>query len=104
MADEKKVELDAKTQDPQYLYHLTQKYMLDYVENRGTTKDQKWFYELVLASKKTVKRGESEFDVLDTTKVRKEFAKRFFPDLGKRDKKKESYFDIIAKRLEKLGK
>ena len=56
MADEKKkIELDAKTQDPTFMYHLTQKYMKDYVMSRGTKEDQIWYCKLVLANKKKVK-------------------------------------------------
>ena len=96
---EKKAELDAKTQDPQYMYQLTQNYMLDYVQARGTKKDQIWYYKLVLGSKKPVKRGEKEFEVLDIQAVRKAFASKFFPDLGKARPKKVSYFDKIEALL-----
>lgn len=101
MADKKK-ELDAKTEDPKYLYHLTQKYMTDYVDARGTIDDQIWWYELVLQSKKQVTRGDSEFTVLDLSKVRKAFAERFFSNLGKKESKKPSIFDIAEKRLAEL--
>ena len=105
MADEKKkIELDAKTQDPKFMYHLTQKYMKDYVQVRGTKEDQIWYYKLVLANKKKVKRGKAEFDVLDLTKVRKAFAKRFFEELGKKGPKKPTYFDEIEKLLKELEK
>lgn len=105
MASEKHVELDAKTQDPKYLYHLTQKYMLDYVNARGTNEDVIWYCELVLKNKKKVKRGDKEFEVLDLTPVRKAFVERFFDDnFGKANKKKDSYFDIVAKRLAELKK
>ena len=102
MAEKKEVvELNAAKEDPKFLYHLTQKYMLDYVQKRGTVADQKWYYKLVLANKKKVERGGKTFDVLDQTKVRKEFAKKFFPDLLKKAKK-DSYFDKIEALLKGL--
>lgn len=97
MAEKK--ELDAKTQDPQYKNQLTQNYMLDYVLARGTKKDQIWYYKLVLDSKKPIKRGDKEFVVLDVQSVRKAFAEKFFPDLGKAKPKKVNYFDKIEALL-----
>ena len=102
MAEEKKVELDAKTQDPQFKYHLTQKYMLEYVEARGTVEDRIWYYKLVLDSKKAVTRGGKTFDTLDLAKVRDAFADRFFKGLGQKKSKKPSYFEDIEKRLKEL--
>lgn len=107
MADKKKtekVELDAAKENPKFLYHLTQKYMKDYVQKKGTVEDQIWYYKLVLASKKQVTRGDATFDVLDLTKVRKEFVSRFFPGLGERKANKPSYFDEIEKLLKELEK
>ncbi len=104
MSDEKKVELNAAKEDPTFLYHLTQQYMKDYVQKRGTKEDQIWYYKLVLANRKQVKRGEATFDVLDLTKVRKAFAERFFPGLGQKGTKKPTYFDEIEKLLKELEK
>lgn len=107
MAD-KKIELDPKTQDPKFMYHLTQEYMKGYVQAKASKADQIWFYKLVLSEegKKQVTRGGKTFDVLDQTYVRNAFAKKFFPELleNKKKKGKPSYFDEIAALLADLEK
>lgn len=102
---EKKVELDPKTQDPKFLYHLTQPYMMEYVKAKCNDADKEWFAKLILANKKTVKRGDSSFTALDQTKVRKEFAKKFFPELLNTKKKaRPSIFDEAEALLASLKK
>ena len=89
----KKEELDVQ-QNPQFLYQLTQNYMLGYVKARGTKEDRVWYAKLGLANQKKVTRAGKDFEVLDIQKVREEFVKRFFPNLLERKKngaKKPTY-------------
>ena len=98
----KKEEIDVN-QNPKFLYHLTQKYMLDYVKTRGKKEDRIWYAKLGLSSQKKVTRAGRTFDVLDVQKVREEFAKRFFPNLLDRKNsgtKKATYVDELKKLLE----
>ena len=105
MATENIKELDAATEDPKFMYHLTQTYMKEYVQKRCSKEDQIWFYKLVLGSKKEVTRGGKTFEVLDQTKVRQAFAEKFFSNLlDKKSKSKPSYFDEIAALLADLEK
>lgn len=98
MADKKKVvELDPTKDVPQYLYQITQEFMLGYIKQKKiSNEDRKWFKELCLENKKEVTRGNSTFTVLDISPVRKGFAEKFFSDIefGKKPKK-PSFFDEL---------
>ena len=99
---EKKKELDPKTETPKYLYQLTQKFMLGYIQQDSVPKAKKReFAKMCLANKKEVTRGKTTFTVLDATPVRKWFAGEFFPDLLKKKKTKTepSFFDQIKELL-----
>ena len=103
MAEEKKKELDPATEKPEFLYQLTQNFMLGYIKQESIPKkDKKWFVDLCKANKKEVTRGKATFEVLDISPVRKEFAKKYFPDLAEKKKagKKKSFFDELDELLD----
>ena len=101
MADKKK-ELDPKTETPEFLYQLTQKFMLGYIQQPSIPKEkQQEFARLCLDNKKEITRGKASFTVLDPAPVRKWFAGEFFPELLKKKKTKSepSFFDQIEALL-----
>ena len=101
MADKKK-ELNPLTDTPEFLYQLTQDFMLGYMKQDKISKaDKKWFVSLCKDNKKKIKRGDAEFEVLDASPVRKEFAKKYFPNLIEKKKsgKKKSFFDELEELI-----
>ncbi len=98
----KKEELSI-SENPKYLYQLTQKYMLGYVKERGTKEDRIWYAKLGIENQIPITRAGKTFDVLDIKTVREKFADRFFDyllDNSKKNTKKESYVDQLKKLLE----
>ncbi len=98
----KKEELSVK-ENPKYLYQLTQKYMLDYVRERGTKEDRIWYAKLGIDNQVSVTRAGKTFDVLDVKTVREKFAERFFNyllDKNNKNTKKPSYVEQLKQLLE----
>lgn len=91
------------TEQPKYLYQLTQDFMLAYIENMASPDDQIWFSDLVEASQKTVTRGNKTFTATDTQKVRDAFARKFFKYLveKKSNNHKPSYVDKVRELRKK---
>lgn len=83
MAKTKKDKLDAKRGDkPDKIVRITKDYMRDYILYQANTDENKAFY-LQLCKKYTVSKmkDEKEYKDIDVSKVRKEFVKKFFPEL-----------------------
>ena len=91
--------VDLKANPPKAIPNLTQDAMLYYIENYGTNEDIDWYVELCIESKTEKKNNKGELvEGLDISKVRKEFAKRFFPSLLEEKKAKskpQSYMDKV---------
>lgn len=97
--------IDLKANPPKAIPSLTKDAMLHYIKTYGTKEDKIWYVELCKANtieKKnniTKEMGEG----LDISKIRKEFAKRFFPHLLEEKKAKskaKSYMDLVNALLE----
>ena len=97
--------IDLKANPPKSIPNLTKDAMFHYVKNYGTKEDKVWYVNLCNANtieKKnnlTNEMGEG----LDISKIRKEFAKRFFPNLLEEKKTKsktKSYMDLVNSLLE----
>jgi oligoribonuclease (3'-5' exoribonuclease) len=97
--------IDLKANPPKSIPNLTKDAMFQYVKNYGTKDDKVWYVNLCNANtieKKnnlTNEMGEG----LDISKIRKEFAKRFFPNLLEEKKTKsktKSYMDLVNSLLE----
>ena len=86
MSKEKNTEIPY-TQVPEFKYQITQKYMLDYVENTKGPEDWIWYADLCDASQKEVTRGNKTFESLDIEKVRTAFIDRYFIDTFEAKKK-----------------
>lgn len=97
--------LDPMTQTPESKTQITKAFMEAYIDKRGTYEDAVWFCELIEKNPatKTNYITKKEYEDIDIPVVRKEFCKRFFPDLegGKGKKKKLSYNDRVQALVEK---
>lgn len=91
---------DLKTTPPENLTHLTKEAMLSYIIDCGTEEDKNWYVDLCeknLVTKKNNLTNE-EITTPDVSILRKEFAKRFFPNLLEANKPKakaKSYMDRV---------
>lgn len=99
--------VDLKETPPKAIPSLTKDAMLHYIDNYGNAEDIEWYINLCQASTMEKKNNLTNEMVegLDISKVRKEFAKRFFPSLLEEKKaksKSQSYMDkVLALRNKK---
>ena len=107
---------DYRLNPPTKLTELNKDSMLDYVIGLADDKEAAWYIDLLDANivKKTYnfdtnggkhKKGE-EYEGYDIHKIRREFAKRYFPDIvEKKSKKPTTTHDTKLEELrKKLGK
>lgn len=98
---------DLKLNPPKNKKDLTKDNMLAYVKEYGTAEDKVWFVELMNANKKKVLNHLTKevVDSYDFKTVREAFAKRFFPAISTKEKKKpakkekKSFEDELAELL-----
>lgn len=91
---------DLKENPPTQLPHLTKDAMLSYVKNYGTNEDIDWYIDLCEKNLITKKNNLTNENITtpDIRVLRKEFAKRFFPNLLEEKKtttKAQSYMDRV---------
>ena len=97
--------VDLKKTPPKSIPSLTKDAMYFYIKTYGTKEDKVWYVELCNANTITKKNSHTKEDGegLDISKIRKEFAKRFFPSLLEEKKAKsktKSYIDLVNALLE----
>lgn len=82
---------------PTTLSKVTQEYMLQYIKSYGTDDDIKWFKDLCNNNieTKTNNLDGKEVKGINLKTVRKEFAKRFHPELLEKKKKTKSFLDLV---------
>ncbi len=92
MATESK-KLNPVNEVPTTVNQLTKDYMLGYIKSHGNSDDKQWFKKLINENQKEKKNNLTKEIILglDIINIRKEFAKRFFPNLvNNTNKKKKS--------------
>jgi len=98
MASAKKT-LNPLTDTPMNKVEVTKPFMLAYMREKSTDEDKAWFKKIV-SDKKYQKEyvnrlnGQPYIDI-DIPEVRKEFIKRFFPQLNARKEKNKTFIDSI---------
>lgn len=90
-----KATLNPLTDTPSKMTDLTKSFMLAYIKSKGTKADKEWFQKLV--EKYTIDKinklnGQKCKGISDISKMRIDFATRFFPQLIK---SKDSFFDEV---------
>ena len=101
--------IDLKQNPPTSIPSLTKDAMLHYIDNYGTEEDILWYIDL--CEKNTIEKmnnlTKEMGEGLDISKVRKEFANRFFPSLLQEKKtksKSQSYMERVLALRNKVAK
>ena len=91
--------VDLKETPPKSIPNLTLQAMAHYVKNYCEKEDKVWYVNLCKSNVVAKKSGEDQTtEGFDISKIRKEFAKKFFPELLKEKKAKtktQSYMDLL---------
>ena len=100
MSKNKLIPLDGtKGEKPDKITRITEKYMFDYIENKGSAEDVEWFAEICEKHPEKKMKNGVEYTGIKVPDVRKEFAKRFFSELVE---KKEDIPVSIGDKLKRL--